>query len=436
MTPATGTQPALEPVQCCRVVPTRMPELLLLSLLIGSCFLPAEIISAVMLLLFLLLIADPFGEGELHRFPGMMPFLLLLLAGLLDAPGNAARDVAKDLWYVGNAAMTLWVAFLAARKMEGLTGILRIFLAAGVVVAFIHLCRFAVDPMLLSSSVIEIRTEAGVGYLLPALGLGVLLADWRYGLGLVQNRIPSWLCGGLCLASVTLAFSRTLWIALLTFLLVLVGLSYLKQMMKAAAVAGAILIALMASPLSDERAEPGSEATFSEKITNSLAELRVADYEDDSDIHRNWRGFESYRALQTYAEGGAWTHLVGKGFGTGIDLGLTMVLMEEEFDSIPILHNGYLYLLVKAGLAGVAAYLAYMFLSIRRGAAILRLQPRQARACGYLIIALTLFMLQATLVISGLFNKGWIFPGTLLLGMLLGHAESLLHEKGSVLRAN
>ena len=383
-----------------------------------------------MLVVFLFLLFDPFGKERRHRFLGMTSFTVILLAGLVGAPGNEARDVAKDLWYVGNAAMSLWLAYLIASKLDDIQSLLRVIIAAAAVVSFFHLCRFALDPAIISQSVIDIRTEVGVGYLLSALGIGVLLADYRFRLDLLPNRLAWWFFMGICLASVALSFSRTLWIGVFTFVFVLIAVAYFKQTLRIAVVAGVALIAVMASPLLDDTTEPDTNSTFAEKAINSLRELRVSDYEDTLDIHRNWRGFESYRALETFAEGNLCSYLFGKGFGTSVDLGVTMLLMEEEFDSIPVLHNGYLYLLVKTGCIGMAAYLSYLLLSLRLGAKLLRLQPQKARGCGCLIIALALFMLESTLVISGMFNKGWVFPATLFLGMLMGHAESMLQGTG------
>ena len=398
-------------------------ETLLLSLLVGACFLPAEVISTVMFVLLLFLLFDPFVKEQHRHFQDMKFFALILLIGIAGSSGKVPRDIAKDIWYVGNAAITLWLGFLAAKKLDGIKTILRILIGAAVIVSLIHLCRFAIDPAIITQSAIDIRTVVGVGYLLPALGIGVLLADCRYHLALLPVRYGCFVISALCLISIVLSYSRPLWLGVFTFFFVQLVIVYYRQVRRVAVVASLVLLAVMVYPIPVEELEYGTETTFTEKAVRSLTELRVSDYEDMSDIHRNWRGFESYRAIETYADGNTMSYLFGKGFGTSVDLGLTMILMDEEFDSIPVLHNGYLYLLLKTGIVGVVTYLCYLFLSLRRGTRLLRLKSAEAKACGFLIIALALFMLESTLVISGMFNKGWVFPATLLLGMLLGKVD-------------
>ena len=172
--------------------------------------------------------------------------------------------------------------------------------------------------------------------------------------------------------------------------------------------------------------ETGPDLTFVDKIMYSMRELQVSDYEDRTDINRNWRGYESYRALQTYASGSSADYLFGKGLGTSIDLGITMTLADEVFDRIPILHNGYLYLLVKTGAIGLISYLLYLLVTFIIGMQLFRLPEAEARFCGFLLVVLTIIMLETTLVIAGMFNKSWVYPATLLIGVLLGYAESKL----------
>ena len=107
-----------------------------------------------------------------------------------------------------------------------------------------------------------------------------------------------------------------------------------------------------------------------------------------------------------------------------------MTLADEEFDRIPVLHNGYLYLLVKTGLAGLTAYLLYLVLLFRRGRLLTSMPDAQTRFSGLLLIALTVVMIETTLVIAGMFNRDWVYPATLLTGVLLGHSESVPRKDG------
>ena len=100
------------------------------------------------------------------------------------------------------------------------------------------------------------------------------------------------------------------------------------------------------------------------KFEHSVTEVAISDYEDMSDINLNWRGFESYRAYLTYLDGSLFEKAFGQGFGAMVDLGFDMPLGGDasiSFRYIPVIHNGYMYLLVKYGLIGVLIYLYYIF---------------------------------------------------------------------------
>ena len=120
---------------------------------------------------------------------------------------------------------------------------------------------------------------------------------------------------------------------------------------------------------------------------------------------------------------------MGGGFGTNVPLGFVMTLADEEFSEIPVLHNGYMYLLVKTGAAGLAAYLMFLIATFRRGMRMTRLTDVQSRFCGLLLVALAFIILESTVVIAGVLNKHWLYPATLLTGMLVGC--SAMTSKGS-----
>ena len=401
--------------------------LLLLAYLVGSCFLPAEIISASMLLVIVFFLADPYAGQSRLLFPGALFFIIILLSGTRGMAGKAPYDVAKDLWYLGNPALTLLFGYLLTKRMDGLLSVMRAFVVAAIIVAVVHIFKFILNPSYLDESLIDIRAQVSSGYLITALGIGIIVGNLRFGLDLLQTRLASWLGIILCLLSITLSFSRTLWLCLMTLVLVSLIMNFPRAALRIVIAATVFIIVGLAATGGYRMAtETGPDLTFVDKIMYSMRELQVSDYEDRTDINRNWRGYESYRALQTYASGSSADYLFGKGLGTSIDLGITMTLADEVFDRIPILHNGYLYLLVKTGAIGLISYLLYLLVTFIIGMQLFRLPEAEARFCGFLLVVLTIIMLETTLVIAGMFNKSWVYTATLLIGVLLGYSESKL----------
>ena len=97
--------------------------------------------------------------------------------------------------------------------------------------------------------------------------------------------------------------------------------------------------------------------TFFGKILRSIQEL-IPD--ESQNINSNWRAVESAVALSAILNGSFFEILFGKGMGFRLPLGFEMTLANVEFDSIPILHNGYLYILLKYGVIGLFLWFKFL----------------------------------------------------------------------------
>lgn len=121
--------------------------------------------------------------------------------------------------------------------------------------------------------------------------------------------------------------------------------------------------------------------TFVGKILRSIQEI-IPD--ENQNLHSNWRAVESAVALNSFMSGSYFEMLFGKGLGFRLPLGFEMTLANVEFESIPILHNGYLYILLKYGIFGLLLW--YKFISslvVKEGDPIL---VSISKSCFYIIL--------------------------------------------------
>jgi hypothetical protein len=149
-----------------------------------------------------------------------------------------------------------------------------------------------------------------------------------------------------------------------------------------------------------------SNNAFLKKFENSFVEMSGGNYKDDESINTKYRGYETYRAVETYLNGNGINYLIGYGFGKLVDLKAEVKLGGGESDYrryIPILHNGYMYIIVKTGILGLLFYLIFYFKLFRDFYKISNDQLFKFLFSG--LKACILFLIFSNFVIYGFFNQ-------------------------------
>lgn len=359
--------------------------------------------------------------SDIPRFVGLL--LLIVFVGLLGAEGHDGYDVAKDVWYVTNAALALLVGYVLMLNMNDLGRFLRVFIIVGTIIAMLYLRPFIFYPVLLKLDVDTLRRLSGGGSMTPCIALGVLMSARIGGIRLFEkNEWFFWFSSIACSLAVILSYSRTMLAVLLLILLTAFGWVSFASRGRVLVLLGA-LISVIAVGLSIPADEFGLTQTMINKILFSIQEIRIANYFSYASINEHWRGYETLRALYTYSLGTPWQYLVGGGFGTNVDLGLFMDLGGDRVRFAPILHNGYMYLLVKTGIVGLFLYLLLFYRMIRKGTLLSLSKEPEMKYCGRLIVGLVLAFIVTSAVVSGMFNKAGMLSTSLLLGALLAYGS-------------
>ena len=356
----------------------------------------------------------------------LWPFFALLLVGSLGLYENPMYDVFKDVWYVGKPILCITVGFVLMWNLRDLRRLLRIFLVVGAVVSVFHIIRFIQSPELLSLSANDMRNAAGRGYLISVVGVGALAAAWKLGYRLFPfGRVVDVSLLLLCLASIGLSMSRVSFLSFVLLLGAVFGIVNFADRGKVIKVVVAVIVGFSVLILVPKPQYVGQNATFVEKMLFSLKELEVQDYYSITDINTRWRGYETARAFRTFLSGEYWQYLTGRGFGSAVDLGLFMPISDEPIRFVPVLHNGYMYLLVKTGALGIVIYFLFLSSVIRIGNTCIRREEAdfsESRYTGRLIVGMACVLAASTFVNSGSFNKRSLIPVEIFLGALVAHA--------------
>jgi hypothetical protein len=296
-------------------------------------------------------------------FKYVKPLIFIVFLGLLGFSNNDYRHFFRDLVYSVTPIFLIYIGFWLSANKFFTKRILISLVYISLVFSFIHISQFILDPSLFGKNIDEIRSIVfNPGGNLIIFSLCILLFNKDLGLIRSSFSLFKYLTIFLLFISFFLSYSRTGLVVFIVLTLSLLGIFdkiNINQIKKVVFISF-ILFSILYFSFNFY------DSGFNEKILNSISEITISDYDNLSDASRNWRGYETFRALTSFQEGSLFFKVFGFGFGALIDLALTIKLGESEYDAIPILHNGYAYILVKTGLLGLLFYFNF-FVKIFKG---------------------------------------------------------------------
>ena len=123
---------------------------------------------------------------------------------------------------------------------------------------------------------------------------------------------------------------------------------------------------------------------------------------DKRELWKHWRGYEAQSAIERLNTGGLPSWLFGQGFGSTVDLGVEVELANETVRYIPILHNGFVYVLYKTGIIGLLLYLFYIIYlySFYRVSS----RTKTEFIINRLIVGCAFYIALSSLVVTGIFK--------------------------------
>jgi O-Antigen ligase len=357
----------------------------------------------------------------------VVPFAVMLLCGAVMGVGIDRYLYLKDGWYIGNPALVMLAGYVFARMGASVEGGLRAFIYAGFILSFWQLRAFGFQPELLLLPAETIRRAIGFGHFAPIIALMILFAywgRWRSGLGL-----PGWFCSlvlVVCSVAAAGTFSRTQFFCLFIGLVAAFGGFARREIVRVGLPLAAMVAFLYVLQLYVDTESDRALLSFFGKLARTGRELLVSDYNDLRNINLSYRGFETAVVLKSFAEGTPLQILFGRGLGYLVDLGVYLPLDINEAGGrsnvrfISVLHNGYLFVLMKTGLVAILAYAAFllgMYLKGRQFAGAGSGHKLQAPA--RILQATAVTLAATTYVTSGAFNKSDMFPVMMIMGFLL-----------------
>lgn len=407
----------------------RANDVILIAVLLLPCIINDLILSVSAASLLLLLLIQRRLRLQKKMVIFVLPILGSMAFGTVNSYEHSIYAIFKDVWYFLNPLIAIALGYFLFSSRTSQATIMQAVCISGSIAACVHLVDFFANIGYVDS-LFNVRFEYGIkGYYITAIALPCFtyfLSNKAVFRSHSLVLVPALL---LCLASVLLSFSRTFIVlsAVIFFINTerfrLSGINFFKL----------ALFMIPASILLNFHDGVGADSKFLEKVVRSLSEVAISDYQTNKDINLNWRGYESYRAVVDYQSGSWQERIVGQGLGATIDLGIEISLGDREFRYVPIIHNGYLQLLVKTGLIGFILYIYFLgsIVFFRSSHASGFQSLREHQSVVRLIRGLGFFLVLASLVVTGIFNQG-IFSVLILLGLMVAMTSGTRSERRAV----
>lgn len=313
-------------------------------------YLSSVFISIAFLILF-------FGNKQFNFKVVIWPLVLYAIIGMLGMFGNEYWDILRDIALSLSSISLIYIGFWLAEHPRFIGSGLKFLVLYSIFFALNHLSNFLIDPSLLDANFIEIKTNVG-GSSYPVIIVIIIGLTWNRILNskFLNNKYLGYLVVAILVCSMLLTYSRS---GLIFVLLSLIATTNVFVKIKFKSLIYYLVFIMFFIILIDNISDNESK-TYLNQISRILTEIAISNQDEWVDINSNWRGFEAYRAILSYSNGNFIQILFGQGFGALVDLGFYIKLGGDvEYRYIGIIHNGYVYVLLKTGLVGLFCYLIF-----------------------------------------------------------------------------
>ena len=257
----------------------------------------------------------------------------------------------------------------------------------------------------------SIRGIGGNGSYITTIAIIILL--------FYKNDIISNYIGNKIKKNIYISFLLILFVSYLSrthIVILLIGMIiniFLAKKIKISQIKNFVIFIVISIPIAISVIPKDTLEQFIYKSLNSFNEVSSdIEYWDEKAINNNWRGYEVYRTKELFKEANANEVLFGFGFGKRVDLNIAIYLGNELFTSIPILHNGYYYILLKTGIIGLIIYIIFFIKITLKNYKKIYNDDFESK----LLCIVSLSILFASFIVSGIYDKGSIFVFCLIIG--------------------
>jgi hypothetical protein len=344
----------------------------------------------------------------------LIPFSVGIIQGILH--GNDTYTYFKDGFVYISILILIIYAYVMSRSSQT-----RKYYSAVIVFGLCAAAFYAVTSLIYYQlGWIDFSTNDTFGKTTPPLLYEV---GFAFAIILInKDAVSVWLKYPLLLflgAVILLSLERRL------FLIALLSIYVYSYYTKRLLLIGALPIFLVILILTDTLLNLNIINSIRLTLVENIVEIYPSEFVEQKDVLLNWRAYEAMMGLQMWLQGGWNTILFGHGFGANIGLGLEVKLDNVIVDEVPLVHNGYIYLLVKTGIVGLTGFLSLMLFLFSKWSSSAKVSGEEDSLLPMFLLAI----LSLTLIASGLFGHSDIYVVFLLVLMKVFRLTNTSNER-------
>lgn len=329
-------------------------------------------------------------------------------------------DLIRDVFYYTNPIIFIFMGACFAKDKVDIHRVLNSFIVSSAILSAINLVQIVGNRSLLNAieSVYKWRDITGDGTVVMGVALAIILS----GVLPIEKRIskiPLLFLGIITGLYFVLTLSRTnILIMIIMYMVLVLNKSNAKKVLMR--ILSIVVLLIICVIVLNHYLPNGLFGVYIEKLLASLTETSVShSWSTYAEVQSNWRGYETYSAINQWKQSSTISQLIGAGFGTRIYVGgYAYSLLRQTINGIPaesiaVLHNGYATQLIKLGVLGVILYIVFYLMIIHKARKYLR---NKNDLVGRLFLAVGIILLLQTYFLNGLFKDYCFYPMMIVLG--------------------
>jgi hypothetical protein len=300
-------------------------------------------------------------------FKTSLPLLIIFSLGFIGMLFEKYHlyNIIKDIFHFIKPILAICIGYCFYKKINNFKLFVKTIVITGFLSAILHyiIIIFFIKNI---ETVSNIR-EHGTDNFMELIGIFFLAYYKKFQKeNLFQSKIFHRTVFVMLLTSSVLYFSRTMIVMAILTLLTIYGYTIINR--KGIRIASFLLIftlffyAFLFS-INIQRNKKGIDS-FLYKVKNAPAEVFKThiNRENHADLWDHWRGYEANRAFALLNDNPS-RYFFGCGYGSLVNLKFYAPLSSDPkgMKYISELHNGYVYILYKIGIAGILLYLLFLF---------------------------------------------------------------------------